>query len=164
MSVTRSGVVFKMIEESNSEVGDRMDDGRSESEVSNALTMEMMRLMVEDRRRRDEEWAEKRRQKEEKLAEERQCWLEERKIWVKSVEEERRRRNEDSWHKEELNQKQLDSLKSMVQESRSSGEAVRIVDSGRDVKFPKLTENDNIVAYLTTFERLMEAFEVKKES
>ena len=36
-------------------------------------------------------------------------------------------------------------------------------DGNREVKVAKLTEQDDIVSYLTTFERLMTAFEVKKE-
>ena len=41
--------------------------------------------------------------------------------------------------------------------------AKRRVENDKDVKVPKLTEQDDIVSYLTMFERLMNAFEVKKE-
>ena len=43
-------------------------------------------------------------------------------------------------------------------------EAARLkAEQERDVKVAKLTENDDIEAYLTTFERLMIAYEVKPE-
>ena len=41
--------------------------------------------------------------------------------------------------------------------------AKRRVENDKDVNVPKLTEQDDIVSYLTMFERLMNAFEVKKE-
>ena len=41
--------------------------------------------------------------------------------------------------------------------------AVKRADNDKDVRVQKLTENDDIVAYLTTFERLMKAYEVKEE-
>ena len=46
---------------------------------------------------------------------------------------------------------------------RQSEAAVRKAENDKDVKVAKLTENDNIKAYLTTFERLMLVYEVKKE-
>ena len=49
------------------------------------------------------------------------------------------------------------------QVKRQSEAAVRKAENDKDVKVAKLTENDNIEAYLTTFERLMLAYEVKKE-
>ena len=40
---------------------------------------------------------------------------------------------------------------------------MRKTENDKDIKVAKLTEIDNIKAYLTTFERLMLAYEVKKE-
>ena len=39
----------------------------------------------------------------------------------------------------------------------------RRADNDKDVQIQKLTESNDIVAYLTTFERLMNAYEVKKD-
>ena len=41
--------------------------------------------------------------------------------------------------------------------------AVRRAEQDKDVKLPKLAESDDIVAYLTTFERVMKANEIKEE-
>ena len=44
------------------------------------------------------------------------------------------------------------------------GEAAkRRAESDKDVKVAKLTEEDDIVSYLTMYERVMVAFEVKRE-
>ena len=37
------------------------------------------------------------------------------------------------------------------------------IERDRDVKLTKLTEEDNTEAYLTTFERLMKAYEIQME-
>ena len=51
-----------------------------------------------------------------------------------------------------------------VQGVQLQGEAAtKRADRDKDVRIPKLTEEDDIVAYLTTFERLMTAYEVKAE-
>ena len=41
--------------------------------------------------------------------------------------------------------------------------AKRKAESDKDVRVPRLTEQDDVVSYLTMFERLMAAFEVRKE-
>ena len=41
--------------------------------------------------------------------------------------------------------------------------ARRRAESDKDVKVPRLSEQDNIVSYLTMFERLMAAFEINRE-
>ncbi len=44
------------------------------------------------------------------------------------------------------------------------GEATKKRAEGeKDVRVVKLTDDDDIVAYITTFERLMTAYEVKKD-
>ena len=58
----------------------------------------------------------------------------------------------------------MELLKSLVEGVKKQGEvAVCKADEGKDVKVMKLTEKDDIEAYLTTFEWLMVAYDVKKE-
>ena len=56
--------------------------------------------------------------------------------------------------------RQLDVMKRMLDQmgNRTTGRAPR----ERDVQLVRLTENDEIETYLTTFERVMEAYEVDK--
>ena len=59
---------------------------------------------------------------------------------------------------------QMELLKSLVEGVKKQGEvAVCKVDEGKDSKVMKLIEEDDIEAYLTTFERQMVVYEVKKE-
>ena len=75
-----------------------------------------------------------------------------------------RARDEEIAKHEEYNQKQMELLQTLVRGVQLQGEiASKRVEVDKDVKVPKLTENDDIVAYLTTFERLMTAYEVKRE-
>ena len=61
-------------------------------------------------------------------------------------------------------QEQMDALMKLVQEqAKSATPAKGTVTVERDVKFSKFTETDNIEAYLTTFERTMNAFKVPQE-
>ena len=71
--------------------------------------------------------------------------------------EERRPRDVELQCREKHNQRQMELLQSMVQS------AVKRADNDKDVKVQRLTENDGIVAYLTTFERLMKAHKAKEE-
>ena len=58
----------------------------------------------------------------------------------------------------------MELLKGLVLGVQLQGEAALVnTEKERDVKVSKLTENDDIEAYLTTFERLMKAYEVKEE-
>ena len=52
--------------------------------------------------------------------------------------------------------KQMEMLQSLVQGIQLQGEAARKrAENEKDVRIPKLTEKDDIVSYLTMFERLM---------
>ena len=84
---------------------------------------DMMKLLLEDRKKREEEIAEERRRREEEMAAERR-----------------------------QQQEQIERLMRLVEEShtREGGRA-----SGDKLKLSKLTERDDIEAYLTTFERIM---------
>jgi len=130
-----------------------MEEVETSGGVASGSVSEMMRFFAEDRRRREEEQAEERRR-----------WLEEKRAWEMTVEEERRRREEELQRREEYNRMQIELLQSLVQGVQLQGEAAaKRADNDKDVKVQKLTENDDIVAYLTTFERLMKAYEVKKD-
>ena len=55
-------------------------------------------------------------------------------------------------------------LQALVEGVQLQGEAMKKqAEREKEVKVAKLTEQDDIVSYLTTFERLMIAFEVKRE-
>lgn len=107
---------------------------------------------------------EDRRQRETELAEERRMWDEEKRRREYQYDEERRRRQEESARREEQTLQQMQVLQSLVEGVQLQGEvARRRAESDKEVKVPKLTEQDDIVSYLTMFERIMTAFEVKRE-
>ena len=78
--------------------------------------------------------------------------LEDRKKWEEEIEEERQRREEEMAAERCQQQEQIECLMQLVEEShtRESGQI-----SGDKLKLSKLTEQDDIEAYLTTFERIM---------
>ena len=74
------------------------------------------------------------------------------------------RRDEENARREEYNRRQIEILQSLVQGIQLQGEAVgKRAEGQKDVKVQKLTEEDDIVAYIATFERLMIAYEVKDD-
>ena len=69
--------------------------------------------------------------------------------------EECQRQEENLVKREEESRKQMLLLQALVEGVKKQGEvAVRKDESDKDVKVAKLTENDDIEAYLTTFELL----------
>ena len=63
--------------------------------------------------------------------------------------EEHQRREEDLMKREEESMKQMLLLQALVEGMKKQGEAaVRKAESDKDVKVKKLTENDDIEAYL----------------
>ena len=60
---------------------------------------------------------------------------------------------------------QMDLLKGLVETLKISGEPISMsqMDRDKEIKVTKVTEADNIEAYLTKFERLMQAYEVPQE-
>ena len=55
-------------------------------------------------------------------------------------------------------------LQALVEGVQLQGEAAKMrADNDKEVKVPRLAEQDDIVSYLTMFERLMAAYEVKHE-
>ena len=64
----------------------------------------------------------------------------------------------------EETRKQMECLQSLVEGVQRQSEAVaHKSEKEKDVRVAKLTDNDDIEAYLTTFERQMRAYEVRKE-
>ena len=56
----------------------------------------------------------------------------------------------------------MELLQNLVQGVQQQGEAVsRRAEKDRDVKVLKLTEEDDIVAYLSMFKRIMKAYEIQ---
>ena len=91
--------------------------------------VEMMRTLIEDRERREREFAEER--------------------------ERRERQRQEEMHT------QMEMLQRLISE-RPAAPAPRVPNEGESMKLARLTENDDIEAYLTTFERVMEAYEVNR--
>ena len=110
----------------------------------------LLKVVLEDRQRRDEE--DKRRQIER--AEERERRAEE------AAAEQKRRDAEHQLQMEQL-KGQMEILRSITTPALE-GEPPKgeLKDA---VKLTKLTEGEDIEAYLKTFERLMEAYEIPKE-
>ncbi len=101
----------------------------------------MLQFLIEDRNRRDQELAEDRYRREAALEEERQ-----------RREEERQRQAEEAERRAREFQQQMHLLQGLVQGLQKQGE-VAAIKADRDadrVKLTKLTERDDIEAYLTT--------------
>ena len=83
---------------------------------------------------------------------------------VKMLMQEREKREREVEQERKFMQEQMDALMKLVREqAKSANPAKETVTVERDVKFTKFTETDDIEAYLTTFERTMNAFKVPQE-
>ena len=134
---TRSGATYKpsTMEEERVEgnaVGERTAQGGGSDTVSAPLN-DLVRMLVEDRRRRDQE-----------------------------LEDERRRRDLEAIRHEKELREQMEMIKRLVETSSArAGDAMITEDGGggsggrNKVVLTKYTEGDDVEAYLTTFERLM---------
>ena len=102
---------------------------------------QMLEVLLEDRRKREEDLIAERRLREEEM------------------------RRERALREEEVHQ-QMALLRGLVEGIHKQGETAEMraeKDRDRGVKITKLTEDDDIEAYLTTFERLMRVHEVKED-
>ena len=134
------------------------------------LTEERQRRQ-EEAERRDQERLEEARHREEAAAqrdEERRAEIRQREEAAarreEEVQAEFRRREEESHRREELMRAQMQMLKELITGVQAQGEKAALrLERDRDVKVTKLTEKDDIEAYLTTFERLMKAYDIKEE-
>jgi len=59
----------------------------------------------------------------------------------------------------------MDLIRGLVEGIKTRGEPPTVIhaDHDREIKVTKLTDADDIEAYQTTFERLMQAYEVPRE-
>ena len=119
---------------------------RTMEEVQTTMAM-LLKALLEDRRVCEQSLAEDREKREQKLQEE-------------------RHRYEEALAKRDHEMKQqIDLLKALVETLKISGEPISMsrMDRDREIKITKLTEADDIEAYLTTFECLMQVYEVPQE-
>ena len=79
------------------------------------------------------------------------------------LQEERRRRDDEDRRRREEYQLQLETLRGVL-ERTAEGSPARPVDPGEHVKLTRFTENEDIEAYLTTFERVMTLGRVPNEA
>ena len=91
----------------------------------------LMKLMIEDRKKREEEIA---------------------------AERERREREMDARVQEMA--RQMEMMRNLVEKGQRDEGINRV--GGEQIKLTKLSESDDVEAYLTTFERMMEAYRVEK--
>ena len=67
-------------------------------------------------------------------------------------------------HVERRYQRQIHLFKGLIDGIHKQGEsAEKRAEKDRDVRFTKLTESDEIEAYLRTFQRLMISYEIKAD-
>ena len=121
---------------------------------------QVLQLLREDRRQREEDIARERRQREEEVAAERR----ERE---EDIARERRQREDETERRLREMQQHVDSLLQVVgrtQDARS-GHTLGVGSSrgDKEAKVSKLSDEDDIEAYLTTFERMMVAYGVPKD-
>ena len=150
MYKTRSGRVYKslqsavsMAEETGGSTGGstQVYEGTASDQMA-----QMLEMLMEDRRRRELEIAEERRQREEEQRREQER---------RAAEDERRERE---------TQRQMDLLQGLIEGIHKQGEsAEKRAEKDKDMKLTKLTERDDIKAYLTTFERMMVSYEIKPD-
>ena len=127
--------------------------GTAEPAMSNLA--ELLRVMIEDRERREREIAEERKQRDREIAEER-----ERRDREAAMEQQRYEEESDRWMREMRQQMEL--LQKLVQD-RPKAALVWGPDETEHMRLTRLSDGDNIEAYLTTFERMMEAYGVSRE-
>lgn len=123
--------------------------------------MEILAKMMEERRQREKEIAEERHQREKEIADERR--QREQEI---AAERERREREEE--RRVTAMQDQMEALMKMVEASLGgktvgSSKTQEKTLGEHDLKLCRLTDEDDIEAYLTTFERMIEAYKIPKQ-
>ena len=78
--------------------------------------------------------------------------------------EQERARHAEEMLREVQTRRQMKVLQALVEGVQIQGEAANSrAERDKDVCVPNLTDEDDIVTYLTMFEQLMEAYEVRKE-
>ena len=126
-----------------------------EAGVMSVDLSQVLQALIEDRQAR-----------ERNLAEERERREEERQARERNLAEERERREEERERREEETKKHMELLLKLVegvQGNKGGGlESHSMCETEKEARVTKLTEDDDddIEAYLTTFERMMDAYEV----
>jgi hypothetical protein len=122
---------------------------------------EMMKLLIEDRRKREQEIAAERKRREDEIATERERQQDELKVERTKREEERKACEREMQGQMDEMRGQMEKLMKVV-ETIAKAEAKPVKELS--VKLVALTEKDDIEAYLVTFERIMAAHKVKKDN
>ena len=154
MSVTRTGRIYNLGESANETEQDVESDQAviTMAETGTGVT-ELLQMLLEDRRSRDEAETERARAREE-----------ENRQRERERAEEQERRERESEQRMQMMQSQVEMMRNWMDLNQSREEIkAKRADNLRHLNLAKLTEKDDIEAYLTTFERLMTAFEVKEE-
>ena len=106
---------------------------------------DLLKLMIEDRQKREEEITQERQRREQEM----------------TIERERREQEMDQRVQEMTRQMEL--MRDLVEKGRSGTEgSTRTQAGGEQPRLTKLADTDDIEAYLTTFERMMEVYAVEK--
>ena len=159
---TRSGASYRRMEEQRIHAkdvpaGSQRTTGGALPEIA-SLT-EMVRVMIQDRERREREIAEERARRDEEREEERARRERER--------EDEQRRSDRQREESELRiaemRRQIERLQELFAEQSAATVSARIRSTTEPIKLTKLTDEDDIESYLTTFERITAANEVNKE-
>ena len=148
---TRSGATYKAMEDR----GTHAEGGPTESQRTTGGTLpelasitEMVRVMIEDRERREREIADDRERRDREIAEERK--------------RSDAQREESECRIAEMN-RQMERLQQMFTEQSVAAASARGRSTAETVKLTWLTDSDDIESNLTTFERVMAANEVNRE-
>ena len=110
-----------------------------------ASLTEMVRVMIQDGERREKDIAEERIRRDQER------------------EEERRRQQEESELRIAEMRRQMERLQDMFTERSATTTSARSRSFAEPIKLTKMTDEDDIESYLTTFERIMAANEVSPE-
>ena len=113
-----------------------------------ASLTDMVRVMIQDRERREREIAEERVRREQERVEERSR---------------SDRQREDSELRITEMRRQMERLQDMFTEHSAATVSARGRSTAEPIKLTRLTDADDIESYLTTFERIMAANEVSRE-
>ena len=126
-----------------------------------AQLTELLKTLLEEKQQREIEVTEQRTQREEERRAREAELTEERRVREAELKEERRLREEEASRRQRETKDQLKLFQRLIEglDKQATAAATR-EEKNRDVKVAKLTDDDDIEAYLTTFERLIVAYEI----
>ena len=134
---TRSGLHYSIQQESYQE---KMEDTVAEA----PSVAELLKTMIDDRKKREEEFARERERRKEEIA------------------RERTRRDEEMQQRVQDMTQQMELMRQLVEKGKPESEGATRTQLGEPLRLTKLTNTDDVEAYLTTFERMMKAYAVEK--